>query len=81
MAVTDEGVRRPGREARAGVGPGQTRQPGAEDRATTAARVPSRSSPAPANPVTSQPSGSGHGSQTGSTASRSNPFSPSGTGR
>jgi hypothetical protein len=35
------------------------------DSATAEARAPVRSSPAPVNPLTSQPAGSGHGSQTG----------------
>src|SRR5262249_60829867 len=47
------------------------------DRATTQARVPVRPSPAPANPVTSQPTGSGQGTQTGTMALRSRPRSPS----
>src|SRR5262249_9920952 len=51
------------------------------DSATTQARVPLRSSPAPANPVTSQPTGSGHGSQTGTGAPGSRPPPPSGEGR
>src|SRR5215468_10041070 len=50
------------------------------DSATTQARVPVRSSPAPANPVTSQPTGSGQGTQTGTLALRSRPRSPSADG-
>ena len=47
------------------------------DRATAQARIPVRSSPAPAKPVTSQPPGSGQGSQTGTSAVRSRPSRPS----
>src|SRR6516162_849996 len=47
------------------------------DSATTQARVLVRSSPAPANPVTSQPAGSGQGSQTGTMTLRSRPRRPS----
>ena len=50
------------------------------DRATEQPRVPERSSPAAANPVTSQPWGSGQGSQTGTSAPRSTPSRPSGDG-
>ena len=46
------------------------------DSATAQPRVPLRSSPAAANPVTSQPCGSGQGSQTGTAAPRSTPSSP-----
>ena len=38
------------------------------DSATAEPRVPVRSSPAPVKPLTSQPVGSGHGSQTGTLA-------------
>ena len=38
------------------------------DRATALPQVPLRSSRAPANPVTSQPAGTGQGSQTGTAA-------------
>jgi hypothetical protein len=47
------------------------------DSATAQARVPVRSSPAPAKPVTSQPTGSGQGSQAGTPAVRSSPSRPS----
>src|SRR6185312_730940 len=50
------------------------------DSATTQPRVPLRSSPAPVNPVTSQPAGSGHGSQVGTTAALSSARKPSGEG-
>src|SRR5262249_43550163 len=50
------------------------------DSATTQARVPVRSSPAPANPVTSQPAGSGQGSQAGTMTRRSRPRRPSAGG-
>ncbi len=50
------------------------------DSATTQARFPVRSSPAPANPVTSQLAGSGQGTQTGTLALRSRPRSPSADG-
>ena len=47
------------------------------DSATAQARMPVRSSPAPAKPVTSQPTGSGQGSQAGTPAVRSSPSRPS----
>ena len=50
------------------------------DSATTQPRVPLRSSPAPVNPVTSQPTGSGHGSQTGTAAVLSSTCNLSGDG-
>ena len=57
------------------ISPGPPTGPG-PDSATTQALVPVRSSPAPANPVTSQAVGSGHGSQTGTATPRSSPSSP-----
>ena len=50
------------------------------DSATTQPRVPLRSSPAPVNPVTSQPSGIGHGSHTGTAAALSRACSAPGDG-
>src|SRR3984957_15240425 len=50
------------------------------DRAITQPRVPPRSSPAPVNPVTSQPSGIGQGSQTGTTAWGSRACRPAAVG-
>src|SRR5580693_3655251 len=61
------------------ISPGPPTGPG-PDNATTQALVPVRSSPAPANPVTSQAVGSGHGSHTGTATQRSSPSSPAAVG-
>jgi len=66
----------PGSSARTSISAGPPSGFG-PDSATAQARVPVRSSPAPAKPVTSQPDGSGQGSHTGTPDVRSSPSRPS----